>query len=118
MLLCGLAKQGTLYLVFWAYTGSERLFGFGVVDMTVESNLLPRLMMLQKTLFASLRLKDVLEAAVLQYTDLTGGAKVAIFLSDNDSLSLKLMNAKGYSNETLEQLRVLSFSAETVLKHV
>lgn len=86
--------------------------------MITDTNLLPRLLLLQKTLFSSLRLKDVLDAAVLQFSDITNGGKVALFLSDNDSLSLKLMNMRGYQDATADQLRILSFTAETLLKHV
>ncbi|HEY9716058.1 MAG TPA: diguanylate cyclase [Trichormus sp.] len=86
--------------------------------MTNDGNLLPRYMMMQKALLSSLRLKDVLDAAVLQFSDLSGGGKVAIFLSDNESLALKLMAAKGYSEATLDQLRVVPFSADTLLKYV
>lgn len=86
--------------------------------MTQEGNLLPRYMMMQKALLSSLRLKDVLDAAVLQFADLAGGAKVAIFLSDNESLSLKLMAAKGYSEASLDQMKILPFSAESLLKYV
>ena len=74
--------------------------------MTNDGNLLPRYIMMQKALLSSLRLKDVLDAAVLQFADLAGGAKVAIFLSDNESLALKLMAAKGYSDATLDQIKV------------
>ncbi|HEY9788405.1 MAG TPA: GAF domain-containing protein, partial [Candidatus Obscuribacterales bacterium] len=86
--------------------------------MSTESNLLPRYMTMQKALLASLRLRDVLDAAVLQFADLLGGAKVAIFLSDNESLALKLMAAKGYSDASLEQMKILPFSAESLLKYV
>lgn len=86
--------------------------------MTNDGNLLPRYIMMQKALLSSLRLKDVLDAAVLQFADLAGGAKVAIFLSDNESLALKLMAAKGYSDATLDQIKVLPFSAESLLKYV
>ena len=86
--------------------------------MTTETNLLPRMVQMQKALLASLRLKDVLDAAVLQFAELLGGAKVAIFLSDNESLALKLMAAKGYSDASLEQMKVLPFSAESLLKYV
>lgn len=86
--------------------------------MTTENNLLPRMVTMQKALLASLRLKDVLDAAVMQFAELLGGAKVAIFLSDNESLALKLMAAKGYSDASLEQLKVLPFSAESLLKYV
>ena len=78
--------------------------------MTTDGNLLPRYIMMQKALLSSLRLKDVLDAAVLQFAELAGGAKVAIFLSDNESLALKLMAAKGYSDATLDQIKVLPFS--------
>src|SRR5262249_2804741 len=39
-------------------------------------------------------------------------------LSDNDSLSLKLMTCKGYADASMEQLRILSFSSESLLKPV
>jgi len=86
--------------------------------MTTDGNLLPRYILMQKSLLSSLRLKDVLDAAVLQFSDLAGGAKVAIFLSDNESLALKLMAAKGYSEASLDQIKVLPFSAESLLKYV
>lgn len=86
--------------------------------MTTETSLLPRLLKMQKTLFSSLRLKDVLDNAVLEMSEVAGGAKVALFLSDNDSLSLKLMSAAGYQDASRETLRVLPFTAETLLKTV
>src|SRR6185437_15277291 len=66
----------------------------------------------------SLRLKDVLDNAVSQLSQVAGGAKVAIFLSDNDSLSLKLMSLGGYQAATAENLRVVPFTAESLLKSV
>lgn len=86
--------------------------------MSNEGNLLQRYIMMQKALLSSLRLKDVLDAAVVQFADLAGGAKVAIFLSDNESLALKLMAAKGYSEGTLDHMRIVPFSAESLLKFV
>lgn len=86
--------------------------------MTTESNLLPRLLQMQKTLFSSLRLKDVLDHAVVQFSEIAGDARVVLFLSDNDSLSLKLMAAQGYSEASVETLRILPFTAETLLKIV
>ena len=86
--------------------------------MAYDGNLLPKYIMLQKALFASLRLKDVLNAAVLQFVDLCGGAKVAIFLSDNENLAFKLMASQGYSDLTLEQIRIVPFTAESLLKFV
>lgn len=86
--------------------------------MTTDSTLLPRLLKMQKSLFSSLRLKDVLDNAVLELSEVAGGAKVALFLSDNDSLSLKLMSLVGYDAASAETLRVLPFTAETLMKVV
>lgn len=78
----------------------------------------PSLTAVVKSLNSSLRLKDVLQAAVEQFMSAGKESKVAIFLSDNDSLSLKLMGGRGYAESTFDQLRTLSFSSETLLKHV
>jgi len=86
--------------------------------MTVDGNLMPRYILLQKALLSSLHLKDVLDAAALQFADLAGGAKVAIFLSDNESLALKLMASKGYSDPVVETIRVVPFTANSLLKQV
>lgn len=86
--------------------------------MTTESSLLPRLLKMQKTLFSSLRLKDVLDNAVIELSEVAGNAKVALFLSDNDSLSLKLMSVTGYQDASAETLRVLPFTAESLMKQV
>ena len=83
-----------------------------------DGNLVQRLLQMVKTLNGSLRLKDVLESAAVQFSELGGEAKVAIFLSDNESLSLKLMTQRGYSEGTADQIRVLSFATESVLKSV
>jgi diguanylate cyclase (GGDEF)-like protein len=86
--------------------------------MTNAGDLLQRYIGLQKAVLASLRLKDVLDAVIMQFYNLSGGAKVAVFLSDNDSLALKLMAARGYSNGTLDLIKVVPFSTEGLLKHV
>jgi diguanylate cyclase (GGDEF)-like protein len=86
--------------------------------MTIDTTLLPDILKMQKTLFASLRLKDVLDNAVIELSEVAGGAKVALFLSDNDSLSLKLMTSVGYQAASTETLRILPFTAETTLKGV
>ncbi len=86
--------------------------------MVYDGELLASYIMMQKALLSSVSLKDVLDAAVVQFADLAGGARVAIFLSDNDSLALKLMASKGYSNPTVEQLRVLPFAADSLMKYV
>jgi diguanylate cyclase (GGDEF)-like protein len=86
--------------------------------MAIDGNLLPRYLLMQKSLLSSLRLKDVLDSAVVQFAELGGNAKVAIFLSDNESLALKLMAARGYSQASLDQLKILPFSTESLLKYV
>jgi diguanylate cyclase (GGDEF)-like protein len=83
-----------------------------------EGNLMQHLLLMVKALNSSLRLRDVLDTAVAQLADLAGDAKVAIFLSDNDSLSLKLMTSSGYSEASQEHLRILSFSSDSLLKPV
>jgi diguanylate cyclase (GGDEF)-like protein len=86
--------------------------------MSADGNLLPRYILMQKALFSSLHLKDALDAAVVQFADFCGGARVAIFLSDNESLALKLMASKGYSDSSIESLKVVPFAAESLLKYV
>src|SRR5271154_1562933 len=86
--------------------------------MGIDGNLLQRFIQLQKALLSSLHLKDVLDAAVVQLADLSSGGKVALFLADNESLALKLMASKGYSDGSSEQLRVMPFTADSLLKFV
>ena len=86
--------------------------------MIMDAGLVTKVLEMQKTLFSSLRLKDVLDNAVVQLSAVAGGAKVAIFLSDNDSLSLKLMSISGYQDASTEMLRNVPFSAESLLKGV
>lgn len=86
--------------------------------MAQEGSLLQQYIRLQKALLSSLRLKDVLDATVLQFEEIAGGAKVAVFLSDNESMAFKLMAAKGYSDASLDQLRIVPFAAESLLKYV
>lgn len=86
--------------------------------MTSDANILPRFLQLQKSLFNSLKLKEVLDASVAMFTEMAGGAKVAIFLCDNESASFKLMAAKGYSDGSLDQMKVVPFAIDTLLKYV
>ncbi len=86
--------------------------------MTSEGNILPRFLQLQKTLTSSLRLKDVLDSVVSMFAEMAGGAKVAIFLADNESMSFKLMAAKGYTEGSLDQLKIVPFNLESLLKYV
>jgi len=86
--------------------------------MTNDGSLLPRYIAMQKQLMASLHLKDVLDVATAQFAELGGSAKVAIFLADNESLSLKLMSSRGYSDGSVDTLRVLPFNAESLMRFV
>lgn len=86
--------------------------------MTTEGNLLSRYISMQKDLLASLNLKDVLDAAVGQFSELAGGAKVALYLSDNESLALKLMASRLYGEATLDFIRTMPFNADSLLKYV
>jgi diguanylate cyclase (GGDEF)-like protein len=86
--------------------------------MTSEGNILPRFLELQKVLVSSLRLKDSLDAAIHMFTEMAGGAKVALFLADNESMTFKLMAAKGYSDGSMDQMRIIPFGIESLLKYV
>jgi signal transduction protein with GAF and PtsI domain len=86
--------------------------------MTSESNILPRFLQLQKGLFASLKLKEVLDSSITLFAEMAGGAKVAVFLCDNESTCFKLMAAKGYSDGSLDQLKVVPFALDSLLKQV
>jgi diguanylate cyclase (GGDEF)-like protein len=86
--------------------------------MTNADDPLLAYLLLQKPVLASLRLKDVLDAVINQLYSLTAGAKVAVLLADNDALALKLMAAKGYSARTLDLLKTVPFSSDSLLKGV
>jgi len=81
-----------------------------------EQDVLSKVSQLQRTLMSSLRLKDVLDGAVTQISNIADGAKVAVFLSDNECMAFKLMAAKGYTHKTLYEMRLIPFSAESILK--
>jgi diguanylate cyclase (GGDEF)-like protein len=86
--------------------------------MTSEGNVLPRVLQLQKALMSSLRLKDVLDSSLTIFAEMAGGAKVAVFLCDHESMSFKLMAAKGYSDASIDQMKVVPFAIESLLKYV
>ncbi len=86
--------------------------------MIDNDNMLAKYSQLQRDLMSSLRLKDVLDAAVIQITELLGAAKMAVFLTDQEGLSFRLMAAKGYSQVSLNEMRLIPFAAETLLKVV
>jgi diguanylate cyclase (GGDEF)-like protein len=86
--------------------------------MVDDDKLLSKFSEMQRDLMATLRLKDVLDTAVLRVSHLSEKAKVALFLSDNQSMAFKLMAAKGYAHASLNDMRLIPFSAESVLKFV
>ena len=67
---------------------------------------------------SSLRLKDVLDATVTQYGHLLQANKVAVFLADNQGKYFRLMAAKGYSEFSLQQMKIVAFNSEGVLSEV
>lgn len=77
-----------------------------------------KLVQAMRSLHSSLQLKDVLAAALNQITIILDVRKVAIFLCDNESLSLKLMSASGYSQESLAKLQLLNFGQDSIFKNV
>lgn len=86
--------------------------------MASDNNLLQKFALMQKALLSSLRLKDVLDQVVVQFAELSGQQKVAVFLADNERLALKLMAQKGYSEPSVELMRIIPFTAETLLTYV
>jgi diguanylate cyclase (GGDEF)-like protein len=69
-------------------------------------------------MLSSLRLKDVLDATVTQYAQLAQVNKVAVFLADNQGKFFRLMAAKGYSEFSLQQMKVVPFEAQGILSEV
>jgi diguanylate cyclase (GGDEF)-like protein len=71
-----------------------------------------------KEIFSSLRLRDVLDAIMTEYIQLSESNKVAVFLADNESKSFKLMAGQGYSEVSLQEMKVVSFSAEGIFQEM
>ncbi len=69
-------------------------------------------------ILSSLRLKDVLDATVLQYAHLAQVNKVAVFLADNQGKFFRLMAAKGYSEFSLQHMKLVRFNAEGILSEI
>src|SRR5580658_7571262 len=67
-----------------------------------------------RAIFSSLRLKDVLDTIVHQCTKLVGAGKVAVYLADNESKSFKLMAAKGYEQQSLQEMKMVPFTASGI----
>ncbi len=68
-----------------------------------------------KRLFSSLRLKEVTDRSVAELTRITDGAKIALFLTDNESQSFKLLAFAGYAQPSLLELQFVPFSAPSLL---
>lgn len=65
---------------------------------------------------SSLSLKDVLDAALMQYSILAGSEKIAIFLADREGESFRLMAAKGYGTPSLELMKKIPFQDTNILR--
>ena len=86
--------------------------------MTSDQNILPRFLQLQKSLISNLRLKDVLDQSLILLTEMSAGAKVAIYFADHQSNLFRLMAAKGYSEGTLNDAKLIPYSTESLLKYL
>lgn len=82
-----------------------------------QQNLKSHLSM-QKALLSSARLPDVLQAVCSELSKLLQGAKVAIFLADNESITMRLMSSQGYSQQSVEQLKAVAFNSDSLLSYV
>jgi diguanylate cyclase (GGDEF)-like protein len=86
--------------------------------MSEDGHLLFKLVEMQRDILSSLRLKDVLDTVAANLSNLANQSRAAIFLLDSDSAVLKLMAAKGYSDQSLSQMRLSKFTDESILKFV
>lgn len=86
--------------------------------MVDDDKLFSKYSEMQRDLMSTLRLKDVLDTAVVRVSSLAEKAKVAIFLSDNESMAFRLMAAFGYSEKSINDMRLIPFSTESVLRFV
>jgi len=69
-----------------------------------------------RAIFSSLRLRDVLDAIMTEYSQLSESSKVAIFLADNENKSFKLMASQGYGELSLQEMKVVAFSAAGIFQ--
>ena len=69
-------------------------------------------------ILSSLRLKDVLEATVVQYAQLTQSNKVAVFLVDNQGKTFRLMAARGYGELSMQNMKMLPFAEEGIFTDI
>ena len=69
-------------------------------------------------IFSSLRLRDVLDAIITEYIQLAGVGKAAVFLADNESKSFKLMASQGYGDLSLQEMKVIPFSADGIFQEM
>src|SRR5579872_1631130 len=71
-----------------------------------------------REIFSSLRLRDVLDAIMAEHIRLADTDKVAVFLADNESKSFKLMAGQGYSELSLQEMKVVPFSSEGIFQEM
>ncbi len=69
-------------------------------------------------IFSSLRLRDVLDAIVTEYVQLLGAGKAAVFLADNENKSFRLMASRGYTELSLQEMKVVPFSADGIFREM
>ena len=83
--------------------------------MTIEDNTMLKYLGAAGAVFSSLRLKDVLDTLVIQFDELTGAGKVAVYLADNENKAFKLMAAKGYSELSVREMQAVPFATQGIL---
>ncbi len=86
--------------------------------MTTEQAIQTKHLNALAEIMSSLRLKDVLDAAVVQFAQLSQANKVAVFLADNQSKNFRLMASKGYSELSLQQMKLVPFNGDGILADV
>jgi diguanylate cyclase (GGDEF)-like protein len=72
----------------------------------------------QKAIFSSLRLKEVTDNSVAELTKITDGAAIALFLTDNQCQSFRLLAFAAYSQPSLSEMQLLPFTAPSLLSVV
>jgi diguanylate cyclase (GGDEF)-like protein len=50
--------------------------------------------------------------------EMSAGSRVAIYFTDNETSTFKLMAAKGYCETSLEQMKIVPFNTESLLKYI
>src|SRR5262249_11278444 len=94
------------------------LFWMGEDPMADDDKLLSKFSEMQRELLSTLRLKDVLDTAVLRVSQMADKGKVAVFLADNESIAFRLMPAIGYAEQSIHDMQLIPFSSDSVLRFV